>query len=418
MSDPLNAASLLGLLPTLLPQETTSPLPLSTDAIAALVHTIHTALQFRLVSPAPQPADDSSKLEQLGSGGNNDDAMSEVTAVEQEDNSQPPVGRLAEGWNSRGEDSYSFQYRHDQSAMNFRVRVGKMGSRAQIDAMAEDGEPHNLSIVISELVDSELFPIPSSATASPASNQGFPDASATAVGFKSINDVKAFVERYSRDIISRLLPGLSISGYNQASGSDPRAPPPAGAPQRSEPSPARPSVPRTGDPLLDNIININPSGRNPASLGHRDLDPLASLRPPGSFNPTRDGGGMLMDFNHPIFDSRRGRGLGDPDLNGPGGSVQPPGSRWDPVGPSPDGVGGGVMFPGVGGNPLGGVERGDRDRWGDEMPPPGEFGPDLGRFGGGSGIGGPLGGGRGGGRFGGGGGGLGGGGGFGGNMYM
>lgn len=137
MSDPLNAASLLGLLPTLLPQETTSPLPLSTDAIAALVHTIHTALQFRLVSPAPQPADDSSKLEQLGSGGDNDDAMSEVTAVEQEDNSQPPVGRLAEGWNSRGEDSYSFQYRHDQSAMNFRVRVGKMGNRAQIDAMAE-----------------------------------------------------------------------------------------------------------------------------------------------------------------------------------------------------------------------------------------------------------------------------------------
>lgn len=137
MSDPLNAASLLGLLPTLLPQGTTSPLPLSTDAIAALVHAIHTALQFRLVSPAPQPVDDNSKLEQPRSGGDNDDAMSEVTAVEQEDNSQPPIGRLAEGWNSRGEDSYSFQYRHDQSAMNFRVRVGKMGNRVQIDAMAE-----------------------------------------------------------------------------------------------------------------------------------------------------------------------------------------------------------------------------------------------------------------------------------------
>ncbi|KAL0250751.1 hypothetical protein I308_102967 [Cryptococcus tetragattii IND107] len=420
MSGPLNTASLLSLLPTLLPQGTTSPLPQSTDAIAALVHTIHAALQFRLVSPAPQPAEDNFKLEQPGYSGDNDDTMSEVTAVEQEDSSQPPAGRLAEGWNSRGEDSYSFQYRHDQSAMNFRIRIGKMGNRAQIDAMAEDGEPLNLSIVISELVDSGLFPIPSSATASSAFNQGSPNASATAVGFKSVNDVKAFVEKYRRNVISRLLPGLSIPGYNEASGSDPRAPP-AGAPRGGEPSPARPVVPRTGEPFLDNINNVNPSGRNPASVGHRDLDPLASLRPPGSFNPTRDGGGMLMDFNHPIFDSRRGRGFGDPDLDGPGGSIQPPGSRWDPVGPSPDGVGGGGIFPGVGGNPLGGVGRGDRDRWGDEMPPPGEFGPDLGRSGGGSGIGGPLGGDRGGGRFGddGGFGGRSGfGGGFGGNMFM
>lgn len=137
MSGPLNTASLLSLLPTLLPQGTTSSLPHSTDAIAALVHTIHAALQFRLVSPAPQPAEDNSKLEQPGSSGDNDDTMSEVTAVEQEDSSQPPAARLAEGWNSRGEDSYSFQYRHDQSAMNFRIRVGKMGNRAQIDAMAE-----------------------------------------------------------------------------------------------------------------------------------------------------------------------------------------------------------------------------------------------------------------------------------------
>ena len=98
---------------------------------------------------------------------------------------------------------------------------------------------------------------------------------------------------------------------------------------------------------------------------------------------------MYMDFNHPLFDSRR---RGNPDFDGPGGSIQPPGARWDPIGPGM----GGPRVPGAGNNPLSGMGVGDRgrDRWGDEMAPPGEFGPDVG-----GGIGGPLGGrGRGGGR--------------------
>jgi hypothetical protein len=127
---------------------------------------------------------------------------------------------------------------------------------------------------------------------------------------------------------------------------------------------------------------------------------------------------MLVDFNHPLFDGRRGGG----QEQGPGGSINPPGARWDPVGP-----GGplGPRFPSAGGNPLGGFGVGDRE-WGDELPPPGEHGPDLsGRFGprrgggGGGGLGGPgMGGGFGG--LGGFGGGRGGGGGFGGGggMFM
>ena len=110
---------------------------------------------------------------------------------------------------------------------------------------------------------------------------------------------------------------------------------------------------------------------------------------------------MYVDFNHPLFDSRRRQ---DPDMSGPGGSIQPPGSRWDPVGPSAGGVGGG--FPRAGRNPMGGMGVGDPDF--DELLPPGEYGPDLGGRGG---IGGPLGGGGGRGRGGPGGpGGLGGGG--------
>lgn len=145
-------------------------------------------------------------------------------------------------------------------------------------------------------------------------------------------------------------------------------------------------------------------GPHPASVGHRDLDPFAGAPRPGDFNPRGDGGGMYVDFNHPLFDSRRRQ---DPDMSGPGGSIQPPGSRWDPVGPSGGGVGGG--FPGAGRNPMGGVGVGDPDF--DELLPPGEYGPDLGGGRGPGGIGGPLGGGgRGRGGMGGGPGGLGGGG--------
>lgn len=128
---------------------------------------------------------------------------------------------------------------------------------------------------------------------------------------------------------------------------------------------------------------------------------------------------MYVDFNHPLFDGRR-RG-NDPGMTGPGGLINPPGARWDPVGPGMGGTGG---FPGAGRNPLGGVGQGDPD-W-DEMPPPGQFGPDLGRLGGpgmGPGRGRGAGGGAGGlgggfGRLGPGGGGSGGMGGFGGGMYM
>lgn len=130
-----------------------------------------------------------------------------------------------------------------------------------------------------------------------------------------------------------------------------------------------------------------------------------------------DGGGMLVGPDHPMFRGRRDDGR----EQGPGGMINPPGARWDPVGPG-FGGGNGGGFPRAGNNPLGGQGVGDPDF--DELLPPGEMGPDLrmpGRDGRG-GIGGPLGGpfgGRGGmGGFGGGGAPGFGGGGGGGGFYM
>ncbi|TYJ53760.1 hypothetical protein B9479_005599 [Cryptococcus floricola] len=429
MASPLDPNALLNTLQGLLPRGTTSPLPHPTDSPAALVHAIHTALGFRLVPsqtfhPHPTPGPNDDQEEDV------DDNQSEITAVDPDPTDDAPTpNALGQDWNTRGEDSYTFEYRHAQSAMVFRVRVGRMGGRVQVDAMAEDGEPHNLSLVLADLVQPASFPIPSPATASSADSSDGGDA-AKKLGFKSLTDVETFAERYDRDIVSKLLPGLDIPGHTQPPSNSRQPPNPPGS---SNPAATRPTYPSLlDDPPLR-------SGINPASIGHRDLDPFSGLRPGAGFNPGSDGGGMLVDFNHPLFAGRRqgeggglGGGLGGDDITGPGGSVQPPGARWDPVGPASGGIGPRPTPGGFGG----GVGGGRSDRWGDELAPPGEFGPDLGQGqlggrgsgqnGGPGGFGGGFGGGLGGlggrgGRGGGGGGGfggLGGGGGFGGGMYM
>lgn len=141
MPDPLNINALLIFLPTLLPPSTSSPLPNPTDAIAALVHTIHTNLDFRLIPSNATPLTTDAVSPPPAEVDIDDGASETATAVNTEDDAAPVEGQLLAGWNARGEDSYVFEYRHGQSSMTFRVRVGRMGGRVQIDAMAEVGSP-------------------------------------------------------------------------------------------------------------------------------------------------------------------------------------------------------------------------------------------------------------------------------------
>lgn len=214
MTDPLDPHAVLLTLPTLLPRSTSSPLPHPTDVIAALVHTLHASLDFRLTNqaapldttaPNASATDDRSK--------DVDDGASETeTAVDNEEEGTQGEHALPDGWNSRGEDTYNFEYRHAQSSLTFRVRVGKMGGRVQIDATAEvrltgltvrtrltqaqDAAPNSLSIVLVDLVDPSAFPIPSSATGgegSSGSSSSAPDAPARSIGLKSL---EAYVHVY------------------------------------------------------------------------------------------------------------------------------------------------------------------------------------------------------------------------------
>ena len=113
----LDPAALCASLPTLLPPDSKN-LNSPQDGIAALVHTALSALTFRLIG-----VDDSS------------------TSVSSSDNALPI------SWNQHGPGNYTFKYKHDQSSLEFVVKVTKLGSRTLINAIAIEVSidllPHN-----------------------------------------------------------------------------------------------------------------------------------------------------------------------------------------------------------------------------------------------------------------------------------
>jgi proteasome inhibitor subunit 1 (PI31) len=105
MSDILDPSALLSRLPTLLSSEKTLKSP--QDGFAALLHAAMTVLSFRLVG-----VDD------------------ETSANTFEDNVLP------EGWNKNGPGHYTLRYKHDQSSLEFVMKLSKLGSRTMINAIA------------------------------------------------------------------------------------------------------------------------------------------------------------------------------------------------------------------------------------------------------------------------------------------
>ena len=104
--DPLDPAVLTGRLPSLLP-EAAKKLDSAQDGLAALLHTTMVELGFRLIA-----ADEHSppRLDL-----NND---------------------LPEDWAKHGPGSYAFRYKHDQSSLEFLLKVSKLGNRTIFNAIA------------------------------------------------------------------------------------------------------------------------------------------------------------------------------------------------------------------------------------------------------------------------------------------
>lgn len=115
MSDPLAPSALLSTLLSLLPAQVTA-LDNATASIALLAHAIHTSLGFRLVKPASAFSD-----------------------PESSSSSDPQVrNKLTKDWVDRqsGEESFALSYRHEQSSLLFEVRIGRLGGRIVVNAVA------------------------------------------------------------------------------------------------------------------------------------------------------------------------------------------------------------------------------------------------------------------------------------------
>jgi proteasome inhibitor subunit 1 (PI31) len=350
MADILDPSALITPLVNLLPSNKRR-LETQQDAIVALIHSAFHALSFRLIA-----VDDSSPA------------------------STTLYGTLPESWNANGPGNYTLRYRHEQSSLEFIIKVIKLSGRTLINAIAVGVCDHIfLSAIIRELIcvdQSDRTASLDISTNDFTSQSFFPfDAQAYRPpplihGYISSNRVVDFISQLKLKIVQNIMPGLHKEGYSE--GSDPRQSPssPRRDPARPQPfsPPYAPERP-IGEPSLI------PS-RNPLEIGRRDLDPLgvdplASFSPPPLFPGGSGGDGMFVGPNHPIFG--RGRGAFPPNRGPWGGDGYlppmgaPPGARFDPVGPGPLGP-----FPGNtgprGGLPGGGNLRGPDN---DEFMPPG-----------------------------------------------
>ncbi|GAA5926458.1 hypothetical protein JCM1841_001727 [Sporobolomyces salmonicolor] len=388
MADPLDPTALVSLAKSLVSPSAALTSP--TQALALLIHSVHSALAFRLIDPTPGRA------------------------------AEHP-NALPEHWPVPGAE-LKFKYRHHQSSLDFVVSVIDLGGRALIaGAAVENPRSTSFDLLLTDYFSpsalSPSSPLPVS-TLSPSNP------------FSSPTRLKDLVVLYRLNVLQKLIPGLSKEGYSELSeraagapapssssregggartlppvaGTGPYLPdaggpmgvyPPAGAGAPSGSTPRTPYAPRPlgggdddEDPLR--VPNSGGRGRPLADIGRRDLEPLGGMG--GTFGAIGaggggldgfggvgglgggmggNGGGMFMGPDHPLFRERFGPGSDGVGRLGPGrrwggdGYLPPmgapPGARFDPVVPGngPPGTG---PLGGQGPQPGGGTGGGNGAR--------------------------------------------------------
>jgi hypothetical protein len=298
-NDILDPSAVLSLFPTLLPANSKS-LTSPQDGIAALVHAALAILAFRLIGI-------------------------------EETSTSPALSAnvLPEGWNKSGPGHYTFKYRHDQSSLEFLIKLSKLGTRTVINAIAlESDRVATLDIPTDDFTSPSFYP----------HNLDASDAQPLVHGFISSNRVSDFLSQFKLKIVQKLVPGLQKEGYTEEIDSN-------GASSSANPPPRDPRVPRPRPESPPDAPERNPYlpqpgfPRNPLEIGRSDLDPFPRnpFSPPSLF-PPGSGDGMFVGPEHPIF-GMGGRGFNPPGTGPWGGDGYlpplgaPPGARFDPVGP-------------------------------------------------------------------------------------
>ncbi|KAF9055078.1 hypothetical protein BDZ89DRAFT_1097827 [Hymenopellis radicata] len=202
-NDILDPAALISLLPTLLPNKALSS---SEAALAALLHTVLSAVAFRLVG-----VDDTKTTDSY------------------------PNNVLPENWNQYGPGNFTFRYKHDQSSLEFIVKVSKLGDRTVFNAIAvENNKAVSLDVTTNDFVSPSFFP----------HDLGAADAQPLVHGYISSTRITDLVSLFKLKIVQPLIPGLRKEGYTETSipvTSSSQAPAPNPA---TQPAPAQPRIPR------------------------------------------------------------------------------------------------------------------------------------------------------------------------------
>ncbi|KAF8558853.1 hypothetical protein OG21DRAFT_1404160 [Imleria badia] len=302
-SDILDPAALTTQLVTLLPQSN-KRVASAHDGLAALVHTVFTTLGFRLIA-----INDTSSARTF------------------QDNVLP------EDWSTNGQTDHCLRYRHEQSSLEFLVKIVRLGQRTLISAIAlESDKSTSLDVSTNDFTSPSFY----SYDASKA------DAPPLVHGFISSHRIADFVSQLKLKIVQKLIPGLRKEGYMEETEEASTSATSASVPQAAQPPRPRPVTP----PYPEDIpYNLPPNQRpyNPLEIGRRDLDPFgANTFTPPSLFPPHGGDGMYVGPDHPIFGSRApGRRPNEPRGPWGGDGYLPPlgalpGARFDPVGPDPN----------------------------------------------------------------------------------
>lgn len=261
------------------------------------------------------------------------------------------TSKLPKEWNAT--TTYSFKYAHEQSSMQYLLKVIQLGNNAVVSALAlGDDKASSFDTPVRDYISPSSLPLTSSSDLADSLRRVF-------ISPERLNDL---ISLFRINVIQKLAPGLQKPGYEDSSQTsaarrhdEPAERRPAHDPSHDYPALAQPhpfhdplaAPPRrpipAGDfppPGFEDEYEINapargynPYGgngeRRPLNIGERDLYPPGlgphdPLRP--HFGPSRGGGGMHPTFDDPMFGGDGGQGgQFDPQV--------PPGARYDPVGP-------------------------------------------------------------------------------------
>lgn len=324
-----------------LPKESSPQLKNPYDAIALLSHACMLAVGFRLVGLGEDHKIGVPLEVQLFYQLAETDDSAEA-AIDLPD-AQP----LPQQWNSSTSDDYAFRYAHSQSALQYLLKVGRLGSKAVINCLAiGDDKVRTFDLKPKEFLTESSFPF--TMPSSEGANEAALSIRKNFVSAGRITDAASLLKIH---ILQKVAPGLQKEGYEDsahaasqnreengarrpgtgqetagAPAHDPlredRLPPLAQPRPYNDPLAAEPRRPYpAGDfppPGFEDEYEVNrPRGgiggeRRPLNIGERDLyppglgphDPLRG----GGFGP--GGGGMHPTFDDPLFGGRAGGGAG------------------------------------------------------------------------------------------------------------